>query len=894
MLNFIWEALVSWLQELIFSALDLISFDMLYAFSPSLITMDSYFPFLENTWELMCDISFGLILFLCVFKLVQNFFLVFSKNYESPMTIIMRTILAFTIVTCLPTFVYYLFKYADIAYWGMIEAGNMTAPETPGMWSGIGHMLGNMFDVIANTGPDVRNYIEALPGNGTIDFTLYTPIDAAVSLVPAVLSLIMTIAIAWNYFKLVLEIAERYIVLGVMYYTMPLAAVPIVSKETSQITKSWLRMLISELMILVLNIWFIMAFRMAVTSSGATTHFEVNGHLTGGGLIWTFVALAFLKTAQRIDSHIASLGLTTAQLGAGLSGSVFGAATGLAAIATGRFKGIPSPAALGGRLMGGTERNAIKNLSRAAKGGGPITNGKDIRALSPEMAMAAVKDKNLKLKGDAAKEYAKKLAPEQLKGKNITDAVADKNGFKVNYKDANGKNASLSYSETNPGGICKTTSIGNTEGFLKDTGTPYDLNDINAGDKKFNDFANEHLNGADNFIAQSGHLTPKDLENATVGAAEDGDGFVIRDKDGHELAHVTPFNDEHADGMTQNTVVGEGSDGLYRADFNSEPKMPLPEGYSYAGETYVDSNGNQVPLDDASPDAHWQNSYRTPDGTYIPASEMNSIMAANNVSNSDYAGNLNYDSEKGFTDKNGSPVEMEKTGWNKSSTDDGMYVNSYTGGKATGEQIAEHMSNPQYASQSYGGLDESGNTLHFDNCTKDKLEASDMATAPKYGEIPSDMNAYYNPSTGDFGMPESNGSAKDFGSSLEGLMDKDYTFSGEVGAKVAQTYMPNLKHEEIRSATLDKDTIVVDKYDRKSDGDTIIRERYMSNLSEKSNPGRYQQVESNGNMTWVKTYDGAGRGKGNTEYGNGNREERSGNNSNSERRDSRNSKRRRK
>ena len=61
--------------------------------------------------------------------------------------------------------------------------------------------------------------------------------SSGMNIVEALVAFILTIPIAWNYFKLVLEMAERYVVIGVMYYTMPLACVPIVSKDTDAITR---------------------------------------------------------------------------------------------------------------------------------------------------------------------------------------------------------------------------------------------------------------------------------------------------------------------------------------------------------------------------------------------------------------------------------------------------------------------------------------------------------------------------------------------------------------------------------------------------------------------------------------------------------------------------------
>jgi hypothetical protein len=72
----------------------------------------------------------------------------------------------------------------------------------------------------------------------------------------------------------------------------------------------------SQLLLLVMNVWFLRAFNSSVGqylgSGGALS----NGH--GSVFLWLFCALAFLKVAQRFDSYLASIGLNVAQTGAGL------------------------------------------------------------------------------------------------------------------------------------------------------------------------------------------------------------------------------------------------------------------------------------------------------------------------------------------------------------------------------------------------------------------------------------------------------------------------------------------------------------------------------------------------------------------------------------------------
>lgn len=188
---------------------------------------------------------------------------------------------------------------------------------------------------------------------------------SAATVVGLILILILEIALGWNYFKLLLETVERYIVVGVLCYTSPLAFSMGGSKTTSTVFKSWCRMVGSQLLLLVMNVWFLRGFASSmgqfIANGGALT--------TGKGSIflWMFCALAYLKCAQRFDSYLASIGLNVAQTGSSMgmelmmaarvisgagssvrsAGSVFGrggnaAATGTGAAANGFASGFAS------------------------------------------------------------------------------------------------------------------------------------------------------------------------------------------------------------------------------------------------------------------------------------------------------------------------------------------------------------------------------------------------------------------------------------------------------------------------------------------------------------------------------------------------------------------------
>lgn len=901
MLNFVWESLLTWVQGAMISALDLLDQSMLFAFSPRLITMDHYFPGLNDMWDLILSISFAMVLALCIFKIFQNSFLTISKSYESPFMTILRSVFALVVITVLPQLLRYLFEFADTVYWAVLEEGNMAGDSlTQG-------------EVATSVATAVMSRVAQAIAGGEVELTapdglnmIFAVADGVSSLAQFLVCFILTVAIVWNYFKLMLEIAERYVVLGIMYYTMPLAAVPLVSRDTSPITKSWLRMLVSELMILVLNVWFVVVFRNAIiVNSMIAGEYEVNGYTVGSGILWCFVAIAFLKTAQKIDSHIATLGLTTAQLSSGIGATLLATGMGIGGAARGVSHGIKSVRS----AMSGRELAAAKQF-KAAIEKGVVTDANMVNGLSPETLAHSVKTNGKNIQGDAAIATLKKIAPDMVKGKDLTSVqFNDKGEFTAHYKDANGKDATLSFSQASPKGASKATSFIGAQGFVKDTGSSFSYDDINNGKTSFNEFAEKYLGGSDNVLSTSGKFSEQDLDGATVSADPSGDGVIVKDKDGFEMAKISKFDDDHADNITDDTLIGEFNDGgLYRADINTDERYPLPEGYSYAGEVLVDNDGNAISeisstgfvstgdngngyenlsgefinsKGEVVSDAHYQDSYRTADGSYISSDEMRNIMSEKTVSPSDYADNLQYSQNTGFTDSHGNSVNMEKAGWVESESDPGVYSNKFTGGSATGEQIAEHYSNPEFASQSYGGFSDDGKEMYFDNYSKESMDKGDMNNERKYGETSDYSN---------FASDKISSGPRNFSESVEALMDKDYSFSGEdMGAKVAQAYMPELKNSNIEKAYITKDSIKVDK----NNGDGVIqRESYASEIGEYATSGSFSRVESaGGQKTWLKSTRGNTRKEGNSTKNN----PLSGNNTNpKDNRGARGEKRRRK
>ena len=80
--------------------------------------------------------------------------------------------------------------------------------------------------------------------------------SGSVSLIVLILVLVM----GWNYIKLLFEAAERYIMVGVLIFTAPMAFATGASESTSNIFSSWCRMLGGQLFLLIMNAWCLRLF----------------------------------------------------------------------------------------------------------------------------------------------------------------------------------------------------------------------------------------------------------------------------------------------------------------------------------------------------------------------------------------------------------------------------------------------------------------------------------------------------------------------------------------------------------------------------------------------------------------------------------------------------------
>ena len=130
----------------------------------------------------------------------------------------------------------------------------------------------------------------------------------------SILKLLLQLVVAWNYFKMLFILAERYVLLGTFSYTSPLAFAAGGSKATNNVLGSWTKMFGGQVLVVILDAWCVKMFlsaygNMMASSYGFTKFFAANMCLIG-----------FCKITAKLDSYMGSLGVNLGRIGGGMSG----------------------------------------------------------------------------------------------------------------------------------------------------------------------------------------------------------------------------------------------------------------------------------------------------------------------------------------------------------------------------------------------------------------------------------------------------------------------------------------------------------------------------------------------------------------------------------------------
>lgn len=218
------DGIVSWLAEQVMNVLDMITTSVLGALGCDMATFNRYFPAAETLYHIFVALGIGIILLNWVWQLFKNFGLAAGIEAEDPVKLSIRSVLFIVLA-------YYADQIVDI----VLKIGG-----TPYNWI----LTSELPPISFANFNSVIMVILGICANGSV----------------AIIALILVLMLAWNYIKLLFEAAERYILLGVLVYTAPVAFSMGASQTTSNIFKSWCRMFGGQVFLLIMNAWCLRLF----------------------------------------------------------------------------------------------------------------------------------------------------------------------------------------------------------------------------------------------------------------------------------------------------------------------------------------------------------------------------------------------------------------------------------------------------------------------------------------------------------------------------------------------------------------------------------------------------------------------------------------------------------
>lgn len=137
----------------------------------------------------------------------------------------------------------------------------------------------------------------------------------------SLVSLIVLCLLGKNVISLLLEVAERYLMVGVLVFTSPIVYPTMASRDTSQIMRRWLSMFIGcvfQMSISILFLKLVLSGMVSMTNAG-TAFTDTDGY---GPLIQLILVLAMCKIAQRTDTYLQQLGIGVPTTGGNMLGDM--------------------------------------------------------------------------------------------------------------------------------------------------------------------------------------------------------------------------------------------------------------------------------------------------------------------------------------------------------------------------------------------------------------------------------------------------------------------------------------------------------------------------------------------------------------------------------------------
>ena len=317
MLELIFQGFMEWAYGLVLECWEYFSSALLDIMSLDFAYLETHVPIINDLMQVLLAAGWALLIGNLVFQAVKSMLSGLGFEGEDPKLLFTRTFI----------FAFLLLASPQICRTGLdITSRIMSALEIP--------------DAVNVT---------------LVDESIFGSLTAAWLLV-----IICGLIIMFKVFRLILEIAERYVILAMLTITAPLAFAMGGSRNTSEIFTGWCRMFGSMCVLMALNVVF---FKMLLSVlSTIPSGLDV--------LPWMVLIMTIVKVAKKSDAIVTRIGLNPAITGDNLGVRFPGALTYMV------IRGMTSQVTKAvGKSAGSSGRGASPNTPPGGSGGGPRSGG---------------------------------------------------------------------------------------------------------------------------------------------------------------------------------------------------------------------------------------------------------------------------------------------------------------------------------------------------------------------------------------------------------------------------------------------------------------------------------------------------------------------------------------
>ena len=534
-------------------------------------SMKQAFPFAEVVYPGFVAAGLSICFGICIFQVFKALFGPLAEA-ESPVTLCCRTTCFIILVAFSSTICSVFVDLGSAPYQAITKGLNDYGGEKMEDAFSDPPSVDDFTDIfVADSGEDGDG--ETLGGMASGAF-LFAEFPGLMGLI----LIIMLVMIIKKYFALLMEVVERYVILGFLTLIAPLCIATGASRATNFVFKGWIQMMISQVILMCFGLVFLGVANETIAlwlTSWVGGGSDAEG-VARNPIMMFLLLMSWLRIGQNVDAYMASLGLKAAQAGGGLGNDIM----------SGIREGMPIANAVSNKMLGtnygqpgGFKSAAHELFGSAAKKNAVKASGHNLGMMSPgamRNSIKAGKDENGNFKDRAG------ITSLGRKGNSlISPGALTANG---NQKQAQKMvDAMMATGATVAAGAKSNMGdIGATALGLTGSGVKLDESKTSMNDGIM------HVEGVD----KNGNAFSADIAKTGTKGAENG--MAIKDANGKETGFSMVGGEIH-DQDLQKQMLGQNVDdainsGLIKGDAVDSNSVDVPAGQNVQANSNTDNN----------------------------------------------------------------------------------------------------------------------------------------------------------------------------------------------------------------------------------------------------------------------------------------------------------------